>query len=229
MRGPFARRATQFQEVPVAAHCIACGSTLPDGAAFCPQCGAAQEPAAVRPQALRPAKAPVRRGFKTVVEEPEHELWRGRFSPKGMIDTWAVVTVLSVILPIGGFIATPPVIGWVLVALVVFALWLIATGWLLYQRLGTEYVLTDQRFLHTSGILTHQTRRIEVIDIDDVTTRQSLLQRMVGSGTMELLSSDVSDPLLVLSGIENVRDVAQRIDDARRRERIRRGIHIESV
>lgn len=146
-----------------------------------------------------------------------------------MIDVWLVAAILSVILPIGGLIAGPPVIGLGLVALALLAIWGAAGIWLVYQRLGTEYVLTDQRFLHTSGILTHQTRRIEVIDIDDVTTRQTLLQRMVGSGTIEVLSSDVSDPLLVMAGIENVRDVAQKIDDARRRERIRRGMHIEAV
>lgn len=170
-----------------------------------------------------------RRGLRTVVDAPEQELWRGRFSAKGMIDTWAIVGVLSVILPIGGLVASPPVIGWGLVALALMAIWAVSGLWLLYQRLGTEYVLTDQRFLHTSGILTHQTRRIEVIDIDDVTTRQTLLQRMVGSGTLEVLSSDVSDPLLVMTGIEQVREVAQKIDDARRRERIRRGMHIEAV
>jgi hypothetical protein len=41
-----------------------------------------------------------------------------------------------------------------------------------------------------------------------------------------LLSSDKSDPELVLRGITPVAEVADKIDDVRRKERRRRGLHI---
>ena len=42
-------------------------------------------------------------------------------------------------------------------------------------------------------------------------------------------SSDSSHPELVMSGIGDVRKVADLIDDARRAERRKRGLHIESI
>jgi hypothetical protein len=43
------------------------------------------------------------------------------------------------------------------------------------------------------------------------------------------LSSDTSDPKLFLKGIDDVKRVADLIDDARRSERRKRGMYIESV
>jgi hypothetical protein len=52
---------------------------------------------------------------------------------------------------------------------------------------------------------------------------------MLGIGTVRLLSSDQSTPQFSIVGIEDVRNVAMMIDDARRQERRKRGLHIESV
>jgi hypothetical protein len=52
---------------------------------------------------------------------------------------------------------------------------------------------------------------------------------MFGIGTVRITSSDQSHPELSLPGIENVQAVAGQIDDARRKERRRRGLYIESV
>ncbi len=73
------------------------------------------------------------------------------------------------------------------------------------------------------------TDRIEVIDIDDVTYEQGIVQRMLGVGTIRMSSSDRSHPELVLSGIDGVERVADMIDDIRRKERRKRGLHIEAI
>jgi hypothetical protein len=52
---------------------------------------------------------------------------------------------------------------------------------------------------------------------------------MFGVGTIKLLSSDLSDPKLVLRGIDDVRRVANVIDDARREERRKRAVYMETV
>jgi membrane protein YdbS with pleckstrin-like domain len=79
------------------------------------------------------------------------------------------------------------------------------------------------------GLLWRQTDRIEVIDIDDVAFTQGPVERVFGLGTVRITSSDQSHPELSLPGIENVQIVAGLIDDARRNERRRRGLYIESV
>jgi len=77
--------------------------------------------------------------------------------------------------------------------------------------------------------LVRTTDRIEVIDIDDVTYRQGIVERALGVGTILLESSDRTHPTLILSGIDDVQRVAGLIDDVRRKERRRRGIHIEQI
>ena len=100
---------------------------------------------------------------------------------------------------------------------------------LFLQRLNVHYELTDQRLIHRSGILLRKTNRIELIDMDDVSHEQGLIERMFDVGTIEISSSDRSDPVIQLPGISSVEEIAMLIDDARRRERIRRGIHIEQI
>jgi membrane protein YdbS with pleckstrin-like domain len=110
---------------------------------------------------------------------------------------------------------------------------LLLWGWpavrLVVARLSVEYTLTTQRLIHKRGLLRRVTDRVEVIDIDDVSYSQGPIERLLGIGTIQLLSSDVSDPQLVLRGIDNVQQVATLIDNARREERRRRGLYLESV
>ena len=70
---------------------------------------------------------------------------------------------------------------------------------------------------------------IEVIDIDDVTYTQGVVQRIVGVGTIKISSTDRTHPELALLGIDDVERIADMIDDVRRQERRRRGLHIESI
>jgi uncharacterized membrane protein YdbT with pleckstrin-like domain len=92
-----------------------------------------------------------------------------------------------------------------------------------------KYRLTNQRLFHEKGILRRVTERIELIDIDDVTMEQGLMERLFGVGTVHVTSSDRSSPELLMPGIDDVKAVADTIDHARRAERHRRGVFIESV
>ena len=67
-------------------------------------------------------------------------------------------------------------------------------------------MLTNQRFIHESGILRRVSDRIEVLDIDDITFEQGIIERLVGVGTIRVMSSDRSHPELLMYGIENVRN-----------------------
>jgi len=97
------------------------------------------------------------------------------------------------------------------------------------RKLGVHYELTSQRFIHKAGILSRRTDRIELIDIDDVSYVQGIVQRMLGIGSIKITSSDRSHPELSMLGIDGVERVADMIDDARRAERRRRGLHIEAI
>jgi len=207
--------------------CKQCGTEVTDGAAFCSSCGAALT------AAMAPASPKQRLAPKPLAnadpEDPEELLWEGRFSKLAMIGSWigaGLFTVAAIALGIAlGFDGTK----WTWDVIVIAVVWLSLILWLLYQQFSIRYSVTSQRLIHERGILWRQTDRIEAIDIDDVSVTQGPIARMVGVGNIKIVSSDQSTPLFYLQGIDDARAVATMIDEVRRKERRKRGVHIESV
>jgi membrane protein YdbS with pleckstrin-like domain len=167
--------------------------------------------------------------------EPETDLWTGGFSPKAMIGTWLLSALFSIAVLVV-LVLAPSLFGeqvplnvlWSVGVGIIIAWWAIAIASYAYRRISVGYKLTNQRFIHKHGILVRTTDRIELIDIDDVAFSQGLIQRMLGVGTIRVTSSDRSHPTLSLLGIDEVDRVSGMIDDARRKERRRRSLHIEA-
>lgn len=159
-------------------------------------------------------------------QEPERELWSGSFSPKGMYGSWAIATVITIVgIIAAALIPLPAVLIAVLIAVPI--IWVVLVGQFLSLRWGVAYKLTSQRFMHEQGILRRVHNRILLIDIEDVTFVQRLMDRMFNVGTITLISADISDGKLVMSGIDNVEHVTNLIDDARREERRKRAIILQ--
>jgi hypothetical protein len=107
--------------------------------------------------------------------------------------------------------------------------WLYCLAVLGLRRLSVHYVLTTRRFIHERGILRRVNDRIEVLDMDDITFEQRLWERLTDVGTIRIASHDRTNPELILPGIENVKEVATVLDNARLAERRRRGLHVEQI
>lgn len=155
-------------------------------------------------------------------------LWSGTFSPKAMMVTWAGLVIASLVAPAA--LAVSPVSGqgpaWTVVIGAVACGWLWAIGLALYRRFSIAYELTSQRLKHRTGILFRENHRIELIFVDDVTFSQGPVETLLGVGTIRILSTDTSHQTFEMPGIDKVKDVANLIDDARREERRRRGLHM---
>jgi membrane protein YdbS with pleckstrin-like domain len=212
--------------------CQQCGTEVAAGSVFCSSCGAKLTGAASAPaassappnkQRLRPA------GMTADPEDPEEVLWEGRFSKLAMIDSWLMAGLLTIVVVVAGMLLQFDSRGWTWSMIGLGAVWIALLLKLLYQQLAVRYSLTSQRLVHEHGLLWRQTERIEAIDIDDVTVNQGPLGRMVGVGNVKVVSSDQTTPLFFLQGIEDVKGVATMIDEVRRKERRKRGVHIESV
>lgn len=207
--------------------CPNCSKEIPAGSAFCPQCGAKIVPTTGNPPSAADKLRAVQ-AASAAAADPEQTLWTGGYSAKAMYGSWllaAAVTLAGGIASV--FIPWPPT--WLVAAVVVVTLWLVLAVYYLKERLGVDYTLTTQRLMCRRGILNQVTDRTEVIDIDDVQFKQGIVERMFGVGTIKLLSSDTSDPTLTLKGIDDVRRVANLIDNARREERRKRGLYMEAV
>jgi len=169
------------------------------------------------------------RSGRTEDRNQEVVLWSGGYSPKALLMHGAAAVALSIVIVAVAVLVPMPGVTWLVAALALVLLWG-ALAWLaIYRRLNVSYELTNQRFVHQRGIVRRVTDRIEVIDIDDVSFQQGLADRLVGTGCVKITSSDRTHPELLLQGIDRVRTVAELLDDARRRERVKRGLHIESI
>jgi membrane protein YdbS with pleckstrin-like domain len=216
--------------------CPACNAEVHSGSVFCSKCGASLSASAQPPvgqaadeplsgRRLQPAPLSV----PGTGDDDEQSLWDGRFSMLAMIGEWiggGVITVAMIIVAVT-FSFSSAGWWWTVAALVV--MWLALAARLLYRQLSLRYYLTNQRFVHESGLLWRNIDRIEVIDVDDVTVQQGPVERMLGIGTIRLRSSDTTTPEFFVQGIEDVRRVAGLLDDARRKERRKRGLYVEQI
>ena len=217
--------------------CSACGAETPDDADFCGKCGhnlknegndTAQQTA---PQGKSSALSPAER-FKNALptgdddDDEEVSLWIGGYSAKAMVGSWMLAALASVLFVAGSIYFKLP---WLIPLALVSLTWIFVMLVLAYRKMGVYYELTTQRFIHKAGILKRTSDRLEVIDIDDVTFSQGLIQRIMNVGNIRISSSDTTHPELLLIGIENVHEIADNIDDVRRKERRRRGLHIEAI
>lgn len=220
--------------------CPACSVEAPVEAVFCPRCGARLEgDAASRSAAPVDVGDPrdtdqVRFGQSLAArrapgDDAEAEIWEGTVSPWSMLGSWMGAGFLS-LTAIGLAAAfAPDGQTWSFVLLGILLLWLLVIGMLVYRRLSIHYRLTSQRLFHEHGLLSRSIDRIEVIKMDDITFHQGLLERMLGVGTIHIKSSDRTDPDFWMRGIDQVRDVASKIEAARRREQVRRSVRIDQV
>lgn len=210
--------------------CPQCAAAVPTGSAFCPKCGSpvASDAAAAVSKPTPVEQVRQRAAAAGGDNDAERQLWQGGFSPKAMIGYWLLAGLVTIAAIVASVLFPDPMV-WMVAAAVAAALWLAFAGYLLYERLSVEYTLTSQRLVHKTGILRRVANRIEMIDIDDVTYEQGIIERMVGVGSIKILSSDTSHPKLTMRGIDEVQRVANIIDDTRRDERRKRGMYIETV
>lgn len=220
--------------------CPDCHAELPANASFCSKCGmrisrgpddpgARDEDGRDAPEGG--AAAALRRAADRMSEgeNREEELWQGAYSGKSMVGSWISAGLFTLVALVVGVVFAFTGIAIIVALVAVLAAWLWVVCVLFYRRWSVRYTLTTQRFVHETGIFSRRTDRVEVIDIDDVTVKQGFIERFMNVGTIELASSDQTDPALTLRGIDDVKRVAGLIDDARRVERRKRGLHIEQI
>jgi membrane protein YdbS with pleckstrin-like domain len=221
-------------------YCPACNADIAENSVFCPKCGQRLGEAAAVGARVTASGAQPRTGverFKEQLAPPaaaadddaEIELWTGGFSPKAMLGSWLASGVLTVLLLVGLFFFSAVLPALIAILVLIALVWLWPLLLLVYRRLALRYRLTSQRFVHEHGILSRGTDRIEVIDIDDVSFSQSLIDRVAGVGSITIESADKTHPIFKLIGIDDVKRVYDLIDNARRKERVRRGVHIASA
>lgn len=89
----------------------------------------------------------------------------------------------------------------------------------------TKYSLTPSRLFIQTGFLTAREDEIRLYRIKDVSYSQSLSERIAGTGTLHIVSSDASTPQVELRHVKNAKKVkavlSQAIEVSRRENGVR--------
>jgi uncharacterized membrane protein YdbT with pleckstrin-like domain len=120
--------------------------------------------------------------------------------------------------------------GILLLPLFLLGLLLLLRVW--YLVASTRYRLTSQRLFVQTGLVAKKLEEVELFRVKDVTVNQGFIQRLLGVGSVVVLSSDDTTPRLELAGIHNPVEVKEQIRGAfraaRQREGLRMGEYIPS-
>jgi uncharacterized membrane protein YdbT with pleckstrin-like domain len=101
-------------------------------------------------------------------------------------------------------------------------LWLI--GLIIAVR-AWVYEVTTQRVLLTRGILSKRTDTLELYRVTDLALVEPFLLRVLGKGTVELVTSDPTTPVLRVEAIAGAREIREAlrtaVEECRDRKRVR--------
>ena len=112
--------------------------------------------------------------------------------------------------------------GVLLLPVVGLGLILLARAW--YLVASTRYRLTTQRLFAQTGLIAKNLEEVELFRVKDVTLSQGMLDRMLGTGTVTVLSTDDTAPRLALAGIRDPLAAKEAIRTAFRAARQREGM-----
>ena len=110
----------------------------------------------------------------------------------------------------------------VLLAPVGVGLLLLARAW--YLVASTRYRLTNQRLFAQTGLIAKNLEEVELFRVKDVTLSQGVLDRLLGVGTVTVLSTDDTAPELDLAGIRDPLAAKEALRTAFRAARQREGL-----
>lgn len=220
-------------------NCPKCNVAIDDDSRFCKHCGAAiafRTASAAAPQSDPLSKAAesaedgnARSG---VYRDPsmEQDIWQGRPSFKAHFGLWAAWVVVGVALLWLTFRYTMEAsklrtAAWLLV---------LAAGVALLSRealivFGNRYRLTTQRLFWHRGVLTRTTEQLELVRVDDVRLRQGVVDRIVDTGCIEIISTDATDQRLALDGVAGPVAVTEHLRRCVRSARTKGALFVENV
>ncbi len=147
-----------------------------------------------------------------------HPHWLSVVAPAVLAGVLLVVAaVVAVITPDTG---TGNIIQWIVLGIAVVAL--VAVIPPLVRWRSTNYVITTHRVMVRRGVLTKSGKDITLAKITDVSYRQSLLDRVIGAGSLHIESAGDSpdEDLASVPNSDEVQQLLNRLideDDLRRR------------
>jgi uncharacterized membrane protein YdbT with pleckstrin-like domain len=172
--------------------CPQCGFETAGGAAFCSRCGA-------RIFFARP--------------ESRHEYALSRimtswWSFAGSFVAAATLIGLSIVVQASGHNGRP-------IAIALFALGLLIFIAAIASRRSTSWSITSERLIERHGLLSQTRREVELADIRSVEVSRTLVQRLIGIGSVVVSSAASADYMIRMQNVANPDQIAETVRQAR--------------
>ena len=181
-------------------YCIKCGTDNPETAVYCMKCGAMLE----AEEETRVAK----RETSAVAEVDEQEIFSIGPTLKFVYIGYAgaVIGALLLVAIFASFALLTGVSAWIAV-LLGLALLLVPAYYHIQRKL-ISYTLRDTSIEIDSGLISRTTRNIPLRRIQDVTVSATVMQRMLGFGSVVIDNANEDGGKVVLENINNPREYA---------------------
>jgi len=219
-------------------NCQNCGAEVGEQQTVCPNCGAQiqqfTEAASAAPSPVDNLTQQATTSAAPAEDESDFQiLWQGRYALSDMNVIWVytlLITVAFVALGIwmrskGWTLGLKPGAFWGVMLAIPIVVWFIQFCRAIH-RMTIRYRLTPHRLFVREGIVIRHEEAMELVGVEDIATRQTFIERFLcgGVGRVLIHSKDKTDPEMVLRGLRDYETAFRAIDQARRKERERRGI-----
>lgn len=220
--------------------CAKCRAAIEDDSKFCKHCGAPND-SAVSPAIPSASSPPDAAGVMAAAgsqrapdpyRDPalEKQVWQGRPAWRAYYGIWLIWFLGSLAGLYFAHKGTEKASIWRTVLWVLIG----ASAAALFVRealviWGQRYRLTTQRLFLHRGILTQVTDQLELVRVEDVRLRQGIIDRLVNTGNIEIISSDQTDDRLVLQSVSTPAEVAEHVRRNVRAARGKGSLFVENV
>ncbi|HEV3031383.1 MAG TPA: PH domain-containing protein [Polyangia bacterium] len=206
--------------------CPECKAQVSRAAVSCPQCGFPFGGATIAGNVFQ--------GGRAAAPANEEILWEGTPSLKAMAVSIVATALFALIVPLVVYLAYAPLRDLVrhtsrdaadlvaehedgartaimLAVAVAVGARLVRLGWRTLVLRSHRYGVSNQRIVVESGVLSKSLVEIDVRTIDDITFRQTFVERVLGIGQIAILSSDPTNARVRLVGVPDPRQVRELI------------------
>jgi uncharacterized membrane protein YdbT with pleckstrin-like domain len=159
--------------------------------------------------------------MNTEAESTESLLWRGSPSQWTNFGAYLFCLLLAAVIVATAWYAPPEDRRWVLLALIVPALWAFAR-WVGTRR--QVYEVTTERIKITTGVLSRRTSELELYRVRDYSVVEPFWLRLFGVGHVVLITADRTSPELELRAVPRAATLKDQIRTYTERMRQRRGV-----
>lgn len=88
-----------------------------------------------------------------------------------------------------------------------------------------HYTLTNERLrIRKQGVMTKTMNDIELFKIKDTSVKQKMTDKMRGVGDVEIISSDESEPVMILKKVKDPYEIREKIRNAAKKAREKEGV-----